>query len=217
MTKLWKWGKRLLWVLAGLIILLVISVSILVYLINSEAFLEKQIEEQLGMSSQVGELDVSLFSGTVSIARTRIGPQDNPAVTFEQLTAELSYSGLFSSLLIDSVELDKATIRYPFDYQLAQTNGESTTGESSNEEEPFFFENLNVSEIRINDSSFIFDDEVYLEANGINLVVSDLPIAQSSTFLFAKLNDFFNQSNTTIVADIKQLKTDKSRDRKSVV
>ncbi|WP_018624548.1 AsmA family protein [Kangiella aquimarina] len=210
MTKLWKWGKRLLWVLAGLIILLVISVSILVYLINSEAFLEKQIEEQLGMSSQVGELDVSLFSGTVSIARTRIGPQDNPAVTFEQLTAELSYSGLFSSLLIDSVELDKATIRYPFDYQLAQTNGESTTGESSNEEEPFFFENLNVSEIRINDSSFIFDDEVYLEANGINLVVSDLPIAQSSTFLFAKLNDFFNQSNTTIVADIKQLKTDKS-------
>lgn len=65
MTKLWKWGKRLLWVLAGLIILLVISVSILVYLINSEAFLEKQIEEQLGMSSQVGELDVSLFSGTV--------------------------------------------------------------------------------------------------------------------------------------------------------
>lgn len=211
MTKLWKWGKRLLWVLAGLIILLVISVSILVYLINSEAFLERQIEQQLGMSSQVGELDVSLFSGTVSIARTRIGPEDNPAITFEKLTAELSYSGLFSSLLIDSVELDTATIRYPFDYQLAQSNDESAAGQKTNEQEPFFFEQLNVAEIRIKDSNFIFDDEVYLEANGINLVVSDLPIARSSILLFAKLNDFFKQSETSIVADIKQLKTDKSR------
>lgn len=211
MTKLWKWGKRLLWVLAGLIILLVISVSILVYLINSEAFLERQIEQQLGMSSQVGELDVSLFSGTVSIARTRIGPEDNPAITFEKLTAELSYSGLFSSLLIDSVELDTATIRYPFDYQLAQANDQSAAGQKTNEEEPFFFEQLNVAEIRIKDSNFIFDDEVYLEANGINLVVSDLPIARSSILLFAKLNDFFKQSETSIVADIKQLKTDKSR------
>lgn len=211
MTKLWKWGKRLLWVLAGLIILLVISVSILVYLINSEAFLERQIEQQLGMSSQVGELDVSLFSGTVSIARTRIGPEDSPAITFEKLTAELSYSGLFSSLLIDSVELDTATIRYPFDYQLAQSNDESAAGQKTNEEEPFFFEQLNVAEIRIKDSNFIFDDEVYLEANGINLVVSDLPIARSSILLFAKLNDFFKQSETRIVADIKQIKTDKSR------
>ena len=205
MTKLWKWGKRLLWVLAGFIILLVISVSIIVYLINSEAFLERQIQQRLGMSSQVGELDVSLFSGTISISKTRIGPEDNPAIAFEKLTAELSYSGLFSSLLIDSVELDKATIRYPFDYQLAET-----ADESSSEDEPFFFEKLNVSEIRIIDSSFIFDDEVYLEANGINLIISDLPVAQSSTFLFAKLHEFFNQSNTTIVADIKQLKTDKS-------
>lgn len=205
MTKLWKWGKRLLWVLAGFIILLVISVSIIVYLINSEAFLERQIQQQLGMSSQVGELDVSLFSGTISISKTRIGPEDNPAISFEKLTAELSYSGLFTSLLIDSVVLDTATIRYPFDYQLAET-----ADQSSSEDEPFFFEKLNVSEIRIIDSSFIFDDEVYLEANGINLIISDLPVAQSSTFLFAKLNQFFNQSNTTIVADIKQLKTDKS-------
>lgn len=206
MTRLWKWGKRLLWVLAGLFILLILSVSILVYLINSEAFLERQIEQELGMSSQVGELDISLFSGTVSIAKTRIGPEDNPAITFEKLTAELSYSGLFSSLQIDSIKLDKAVIRYPFDYQLA----ESKEAEANNDNEAFFFERLNVSEIRINDSSFIFDDEVYLEANGINLVVSDLPIAESSTFLFAKLNDFFKQSNTSVVADIQQLKTDKS-------
>ncbi len=205
MSKLWKWSKRILWVFAGLIILLVISVSILVYLINSEAFLERQIQQQLGMSSQVGELDVSLFSGTVSIARTRIGPEDNPAIIFEKLTAELSYSGLFTSLLIDSVELDTATIRYPFDYQLAET-----ADEKPSQDEPFFFEKLNVSEIRINDSNFIFDDEVYLEANGINLTISDLPVAQNSIFLFAKLNEFFNQSNTTIIADIEQLKTEKS-------
>ncbi|MBD3652806.1 AsmA-like C-terminal region-containing protein [Kangiella sp.] len=206
MTRLWKWSKRLLWVLAGLFVLLILSVSILVYLINSESFLEKQIQEQLGMSSQVGELDVSLFSGTVSISKTRIGPEDNPAITFEQLTAQISYSGLFSSLLIDSIELDKAVIRYPFDYQLA----ESKEAEVNNDNEAFFFEQLNVSEIRINSSDFVFNDDVYLEAKGINLVVSELPVAQRSIFLFTHLTDFFKQSNTTIVADIEQFKTDKS-------
>lgn len=206
MTILWKWSKRLLWVLAGLFVLLILSVSILVYLINSESFLEKQIQEQLGMNSQVGELDVSLFSGTVSISKTRIGPEDNPAITFEQLTAQISYSGLFSSLLIDSIELDKAVIRYPFDYQLA----ESREAEVNNDNEAFFFEQLNVSEIRINSSDFVFNDDVYLEAKGINLVVSELPVAQRSIFLFTHLTDFFKQSNTTIVADIEQFKTDKS-------
>ncbi len=206
MTKLWKWGKRLLWVLAGLFILLMLSVSILVYLINSESFLEKQIQEQFGMNSRVGELDVSLFSGTVSISKTRIGPENNPAITFDQLTAQISYSGLFSSLLIDSIELEKAVIHYPFDYQLVQSN----EAEANNDNEAFFFEQLNVSEIRINNSGFVFNDDVYLEAKGINLVIAELPVAQSSTFLFTHLTDFFKQSNTTIVADIEQFKTDKS-------
>lgn len=206
MTKLWKWGKRLLWVLAGLFILLGISVSILVYLINSEAFLEKQIQQQLGMSSQVGELDVSLFSGTVTISATRIGPEDNPAISFDKLTAEVSYSGLFSNLLIESVQLDKAVIRYPFEYQLPESN----QAEAEHHDEPFFFEQLSVSEIRINDSDFIFDDEVALKATGINLVISDLPVAKRSIFLFGRLKEFFVESNTTIVADIEQLTTDKS-------
>ncbi|ACV26370.1 AsmA family protein [Kangiella koreensis] len=206
MTKLWKWSKRLLWVLAGLLILLMLSVSIIVYLINSEAFLEKQIQAQLGMSSQVGELDVSLFSGTVSISETRIGPEDSPAISFDRLTAELSYSGLFSSLLVESIELDKATIHYPFDYQLPETSDDN----NSDSEQPFFFERLNIGEIRINDSDFIFDDEVSLEATGINLVITDLPVAERSIFLFSQLNEFFVESNTQISADIAQLKTDKS-------
>ncbi|HEY9029731.1 MAG TPA: AsmA-like C-terminal region-containing protein [Kangiella sp.] len=205
MTKLWKWSKRLLWVLAGLFILLILSVSILVYLINSEAFLEKQIQKQLGMSSQVGELDVSIFSGTVSISETRVGPEDNPAITFDKLTAEISYSGLFSSILIDSIALDKAVIRYPFDYELSEAN---EVAEES--EQGFFFERLSVSEIRIKDSDFVFDDEVKLEATGINLVITDLPVAERSIFLFSQLNEFFVESNTRISADIDQLHTDKS-------
>lgn len=205
MTKLWKWGKRLLWVLAGLFILLILSVSILVYLINSEAFLEKQIQQQLGMSSQVGELDVSIFSGTVSISATRVGPEDNPAITFDKLTAEISYSGLFSSLLIDSIELDQAVIRYPFDYELPVTDEESADSDKS-----FFFERLNVAEIRIKDSDFIFDDEVTLEATGIDLVITDLPVAERGIFLFSQLSEFFVESNTQITADIDQLHTDKS-------
>ncbi|MHC9510952.1 AsmA family protein [Kangiella sp. M94] len=206
MTKLWKWSKRLLWVLAGLFILLILSVSILVYLINSEAFLEKQIQQQLGMSSQVGELDVSIFSGTVSISATRVGPEDNPAITFDQLTAEISYSGLFSSLLIDSIELDKAVIRYPFDYELPATEDE----DSAESDKSFFFERLNVAEIRIKDSDFVFDDEVRLEATGINLVITDLPVAERGIFLFSQLSEFFVESNTQITADIDQLHTDKS-------
>ncbi len=206
MTKLWKWSKRLLWVLAGLFILLILSVSILVYLINSEAFLEKQIQQQLGMSSQVGELDVSIFSGTVSISATRVGPEDNPAITFDQLTAEISYSGPFSSLLIDSIELDKAVIRYPFDYELPATEDE----DSADSDKGFFFERLNVAEIRIKDSDFVFDDEVRLEATGINLVITDLPVAERGIFLFSQLSEFFVESNTQITADIDQLHTDKS-------
>lgn len=206
MTKLWKWSKRLLWLLAGLFILLILSVSILVYLINSEAFLEKQIQQQLGMSSQVGELDVSIFSGTVSIATTRIGPENNPAITFDKLTAQISYSGLFSSLLIDSIELDKAVIRYPFDYELPATNDEET----ADSDKGFFFERLNVAEIRIKDSNFVFDDDVKLEATGINLVITDLPVAERGIFLFSQLKEFFVESNTQIAADVDQLHTDKS-------
>jgi len=206
MTKLWKWSKRLLWVLAGLFILLMLSVSILVYLINSEAFLERQIQQQFGMSSQVGELDVSLFSGTVSISATRVGPEDNPAITFDQLTAEISYSGLFSSLLIDSIELDKAVIRYPFDYELPATEDE----DNADSDKGFFFERLNVAEIRIKDSDFVFDDEVRLEATGINLVITDLPVVERGIFLFSQLSEFFVESNTQITADIDQLHTDKS-------
>lgn len=206
MTKLWKWSKRLLWVLAGLLILLMLSVSILVYLINSEAFLERQIQQKLGMSSEVGELDVSIFSGTVSISATRVGPEDNPAITFEQLTAEISYSGLFSSLLIDSIELDKAVIRYPFDYELPATED----GDNADSDKGFFFERLNVAEIRIKDSEFVFNDEVTLEATGINLVITDLPVAERGIFLFSQLSEFFVESNTQITADIDQLHTDKS-------
>ena len=117
MTKSWKWLKRILWVLLGLFVLLFLAVSVFVYIINSESYLEDYLKENLGVEAQVGELDVSLLSGTVKVSSSVIGPKDDPFIQFEQLEGELDYSHLWSSqLTVELLQLTNAKVRYPFEF-----------------------------------------------------------------------------------------------------
>ena len=204
MTKTWKWTKRFLYTLLTLLLLLLLTVAIVVYLINSESFIEKQIEKNFGMSSDIGELDVSLFKGSIDIGPSRIGDKDNPAITFERLTAKLSYSDLLSSKLsIEKVKLDKANIRYPFDYTLVET-------ETSEPDEPLFLDFIEVSDIEINDLNFDYQETITLKGTHIDLRVKDLPVADQGRLVFDNLTNLFKISRTDIALSVEALEFAKS-------
>ncbi|AOE49541.1 AsmA family protein [Kangiella sediminilitoris] len=206
MTKSWKWLKRIIWVLSGLFVLLFLAVSFLVYLVNSESYLEGYITENLGVEAKVGELDVSLLSGTINIESSVIGPADNPFIQFESLKAELDYSELWSSrLTVQQVELNQAKLRYPFEFKTQQGKS-SEEGDSS-----LFFDFINVSAIDINNLDFVYEDGLDLIVQNANVKIRDLPVAEEGFLLFEDLSRLVKASTTKVEATIGAVKSDKSQ------
>ncbi|NVK22688.1 MAG: hypothetical protein HWD86_09240 [Kangiellaceae bacterium] len=204
MKKALKWTKRFSYLVLILFALLFIAVGVLVYLVNSESFLQKQIRQHFGMESEVGELDVSLWNGTVEIGSTRIGPIENPAVTFDKLSAKFSYTDLFSSrLLIESVQLDRAIIKYPFEYQLAESD-------SNEQDDRLLLDFIDVSDIQINNLDFEYTENITLKGHNVNLSVKDLPIAQDGAIIFQDLSKLFRISKTDIQLEVDKLEFEKS-------
>lgn len=207
MTKSWKWLKRVLWGLLTLIVLLFLTVSILVYFINSESYLEDYLSENLGVEATVGELDVSLLGGTVNIKSSYIGPKNNPYIQFESLEGELDYSNLWSSqLTVELLRLNNAKIRYPFEFKFKETDNNPQSESSSL---PFDF--IDVAAIDINNLDFRYEDDVIVLAKGANIKVRNIPVAESGFFLFQDLERFVKASQTTVEASLKSLQSNKTQ------
>lgn len=206
MTKSWKWIKRVLWFFLGLLVLLFLAVSILVYMVNSESYLEDYLTDTLGIEAHIGELDVSLLSGTVSISSSRLGPKDDPFLSFESLQGELDYSQLWSSrLTVELLELNNAKARYPFDFKLKSSK------KAASEETNLPFDYIDVAAIDINNLDFVYSDGFSLEAKGTDIQVRNLPVADSGFLLFEDLDRLVKASQTTIDAKVSALTSDKSQ------
>ena len=204
MTKSWKWFKRILWVLLGLFVLLFLAVSVFVYIINSESYLEDYLKENLGVEAQVGELDVSLLSGTVKVSSSVIGPKDDPFIQFEQLEGELDYSHLWSSqLTVELLQLTNAKVRYPFEFKLKES-------EERAEATSLPFDFIDVAAIDVNNLDFEYRGEVSLFAEGANVKVRNLPVAEDGFLLFEDLQRLVKASKTTLQAELKTLSSDKT-------
>ncbi|GAA0214682.1 hypothetical protein GCM10009123_22300 [Kangiella japonica] len=205
MTRSWKWLKRILWVLLGLLVLLFLAVSTLVYFLNSESYLEDYLKENLGVEAVIGELDVSLLSGTVNISSSIIGPKDDPFIQFDSLKGELDYSRLWSSkLTVELLQLDNAKVRYPFELNLKQTTQES-------EEASLPFDFIDVAAIDVNNLSFEYRGEVSLLAKGASVKVRNIPVAEDGFLLFGDLDRLVKASQTTLEAKLDTLQSNKSQ------
>lgn len=205
MTKSWKWLKRILWVLLGFFVLLFLAVSVFVYIINSESYLEDYLKEHLGVEATVGELDVSLLSGTIKISSSVIGPKDDPFVQFERLEGELDYSHLWSSqLTVELLQLTNAKVRYPFEFKLKED-------ETTSEETSLPFDFIDVAAIDINNLDFEYRGEVTLLAKGAEVKVRNIPVAEDGFLLFEDLQRLVKASNTTLEASLKTLQSDKTQ------
>ncbi|GAA4351650.1 AsmA family protein [Kangiella taiwanensis] len=205
MTKSWKWLKRILWVLLGLFVLLFLAVSVFVYIINSESYLEDYLKENLGVEATIGELDVSLLSGTIKVSSSIIGPKDDPFIQFEQLEGELDYSHLWSSqLTVELLQLNNAKVRYPFEFKLKES-------EQSAEETSLPFDFIDVAAIDVNNLDFEYRGEVSLLAEGAEVKVRNIPVAEDGFLLFEDLQRLVKASNTTLEARLKSLKSDKTQ------
>ncbi|WP_223670427.1 AsmA family protein [Kangiella shandongensis] len=206
MTKSWKWFKRVLWVLLSLFVLLFLAVSVLVYLVNSEAYLEGYISDNFGLKADIGELDVSLFSGTINVSSSVIGPKDKPYIQFDSLKGELDYSELWSSrLTVERVELTNTKLRYPFEFQLKESD------EPESEDSSLLFDFINVTAIDINNFDFIYEDGVSLVIKNANVQILDLPVAEEGFLLFGDLERLVKASKTRVDASIGSLSSDKSQ------
>jgi len=206
MTKSWKWIKRVLWFFLGLLVLLFLAVSILVYVVNSESYLEDYLTDTLGVEAHIGELDVSLLSGTVAISSSTLGPKDNPFLSFESLKGELDYSQLWSSrLTVELLELNNTKARYPFDFQLKSSEN------AASEETNLPFDYIDVAAIDINNLDFVYSDGFSLEAKGTDIQIRNLPVADSGFLLFEDLDRLVKASHTTVDAKVSALTSDKSQ------
>ncbi|MBV36949.1 MAG: hypothetical protein CMP47_16090 [Rickettsiales bacterium] len=205
MTRSWKWLKRILWGLLGLLVVLFLAVSTLVYFLNSESYLQDYLKENLGVEAVIGELDVSLLSGTVNISSSIIGPKDDPFIQFDSLKGELDYSRLWSSkLTVELLQLNNAKVRYPFELNLKQPNQES-----ENTSLPFDF--IDVAAIDVNNLSFEYRGDVSLLAKGASVKVRNIPVAEDGFLLFDDLDRLVKASQTTLEAELETLQSDKTQ------
>lgn len=205
MIRSWKWLKRILWGLLGLLVLSFLAVSTLIYFLNSESYLEDYLKENLGVEAVVGELDVSLLSGTVNISSSIIGPKDDPFIQFDSLKAELDYSRLWSSkLTVELLQLNNAKVRYPFELNLKQSNQE-------NEETSLPFDFIDVAAIDVNNLSFEYRGDVSLLAKGAWVKVRNIPVAEDGFLLFDDLDRLVKASKTTLEAELETLQSDKTQ------
>ena len=205
MTRSWKWLKRILWVLLGFFVLLFLAVSTLVYFLNSESYLEDYLTENLGVEAVIGELDVSLLSGTVNISSSIIGPKDDPFIQFDSLKGELDYSRLWSSkLTVELLQLNNAKVRYPFELNLKQSNQE-------NQETSLPFDFIDVAAIDVNNLSFEYRGDVSLLAKGASVKVRNIPVAEDGFLLFDDLDRLVKASKTTLEAELETLQSDKTQ------
>ncbi|GAA4356428.1 hypothetical protein GCM10023151_04340 [Kangiella marina] len=184
--------------------LLFLAVSVFVYIINSESYLEDYLSEHLGVEATVGELDVSLLSGTVKISSSVIGPKDDPFIQFDSLEGELDYSHLWSSqLTVELLKLTNAKVRYPFEFNFKQS-------EENTEDTSLPFDFIDVAAIDIHNLNFEYRGDVSLVAEGGDVKVRNLPVAEDGFLLFGDLQRLVKASETTLEANLKTLRSEKT-------